>query len=285
MFTIRRVLLIAVMLVFILACNLPQPAPPVEVVNASTAAALTVAAVINQPQASPIPSATAPASVTPAETFTPLPTLSPTLVRTSTSSVPLITVSVDTNCRVGPGIAYDRVGGLLVGETAEVIAKDPTSEYWYIRDSESPTGFCWVWGKYATVIGNTSIIPVFTPPPSPTSAPSFEMKFAGVDSCVGWWAEIKIKNTGSVTFKSFSLSIRDIAAGITLSDFGDGFTDIGGCLTSAITSELDPGDTYTISSPAFASNIIGHKMRVKLTLCTKTGQSGSCVSQTIEFKP
>ena len=155
----RRVLLIVVALVFILACNLPQAAPPVDTINASTAAALTVAAVINnQPQASPLPSATLSAPVV--DTFTPLPTLSPTLSYTSTSSVPTISVSVDTNCRTGPGKVYDRVGGLLVGETAEVIAKNPTNEYWYIRDPESPTGFCWVWGYYATVLGNTSIIPV-----------------------------------------------------------------------------------------------------------------------------
>ena len=281
----RRFLLIGVLIVFILACNLPQPAVPVDTGNASTAAALTVAAVINQPQPSSIPSSIPIATIAVADTFTPLPTLSPTPVYTATSSVPLVSVSVDTNCRVGPGIVYDRVGGLLVGEIAEVIAKDPTSEYWYIRDSESPTGFCWVWGKYASVIGNTSIILVYTPPPTPTPAPSFELKYAGIDSCVGWWAELKIKNTGSVTFKSFSLSIKDIPAGITLSDFGDGFTDIDGCLASGITSEIEPGDVYTISSPAFVSNIVGHKMRATLTLCTKINQGGTCVSQTIDFKP
>ena len=53
----RRVLMIGVVLVFVLACNLPQAAPPSDLVNASTAAALTVAAVINQPQPSAIPSA------------------------------------------------------------------------------------------------------------------------------------------------------------------------------------------------------------------------------------
>lgn len=283
MFTKRSVLLIAAALVFILACNLPQPTPPVEQINASTAAALTVAAVVNQPQPSPLPSATSPAS--PLASFTPLPTLSPTPFYTSTSSVPLISVSVDTNCRLGPGIAYERVGGLLVGETAEVVARDPDGEYWYIRDSESPTGFCWVWGKYATVTGNISILPIFTPPPTPTPAPSFEMKFTGVDSCVGWWAEFKIKNTGSVTFKSYSLTIKDIPAGVTLSDYGNGFTDMDGCLSSAITDELAPGEVYILSSPAFTSNINGHKMRATLMLCTKINQGGTCVSQTIEFRP
>jgi hypothetical protein len=279
----RRILLIGVLLIFIMACNLPQAAPPADTVNASTAAALTVAAVINQPQASPIPSATL--SVPVADTFTPLPTLSPTLVFTSTSSVPIISVSVDTNCRTGTGKAYERVGGLLVGETAEVIAKDPTNEYWYIRDPESPTGFCWVWGYYATVIGNTSIIPIFTPPPSPTPAPSFELSYADIDSCVGWWAELKIKNVGPVTFKSYSLTIKDRTLDVTLSASGNGFTDIDGCLSSGITAELAPGEVYILSSPAFINNIVNHNMRATLTLCTKINQGGTCVSQTIDFKP
>lgn len=281
--TKKRVLLTGVLLIFILACNLPQPAPPADTVNASTAAALTVAAVINQPQASPLPSATL--SVPVADTFTPLPTLSPTLVFTSTSSVPIISVSVDTNCRLGPGKVYERVGGLLVDETAEVIAKDPTGEYYYIRDPESPTGFCWVWGYYATVIGNTSIIPVFTPPPSPTPAPSFELSYAGADSCVGWWAELRIKNTGPIAFKSYSLTIKDRTQDVTLYASDNGFTDLDGCLSSGITSEIDSGETYILSSPSFINNINNHNMRATLTLCTKINQGGICISQTIDFKP
>ena len=283
----RRVLLIVVALVFILACNLPQAAPPADSINASTAAALTVAVALTnqQPQPSPLPSATQAAPIPVADTFTPLPTLSPTPFFTPTSSVPIISVSVDTNCRTGPGKVYDRVGGLLVDETAEVIAKNPTNEYWYIRDPESPSGFCWVWGYYATVIGNTSIIPVFTPPPSPTPAPSFELSYAGIDSCVGWWAELKIKNVGPVTFKSYSLTIKDRTLDVTLSASDNGFTDMDGCLSSGITSELAPGDVYILSSPIFINNIVNHNMRATLTLCTKINQGGTCVSQTIDFKP
>lgn len=282
----QRIVWIGILFIFIMACTLPQATPPVNSVNASTAAALTVAAVINnQPQPSQLPSATLPVPVIISDTFTPLPTLSPTPVYTSTSSVPTISVSVDTNCRVGPGKVYTRVGGLLVGETAEVIAKDPTNEYWYIRDPESPSGFCWVWGYYATVLGNTSIIPIFTPPPSPTPAPSFELSYAGMDSCVGWWAELRIKNTGPVTFKSFSLTIKDRALNVTLSSSGNGFTDMDGCLSSGITSELAPGDVYILSSPIFINNIVNHNMRATLTLCTQNGQGGTCVSQTIDFKP
>jgi len=97
-------------------------------------------------------------SQTPTNTFTPLPptdtptaTLSPTPVFTSTPLMPQISVSVATNCRVGPGKAYDRVGALLVGQFAEVVGRNPTGNYWFIRNPSSSTGFCWVWGEYATL--------------------------------------------------------------------------------------------------------------------------------------
>ncbi|MBV6395276.1 MAG: hypothetical protein HFACDABA_00851 [Anaerolineales bacterium] len=280
----QRVFLVIFFLLSVLACNLPQVAPPADTIHPSTIVALTVNAAINS-QPPPIPSATNPASAVATETLTPIPTLSPTPVFTSTSSVPLVSVSVDTNCRIGPGKVYDRVGGLLVGESVEAIGKDPTNQYYYVRDSEAPGGFCWVWGYYATVIGNASILPVFTPAPSPTPAPDFELSYAGIDSCVGWWAELRLKNTGPVTFRSYSLSIKDRTLDVSLTDFGDGFVDIGGCLTSGIVSELAPGDVYILSSPAFVNNIVNHKMRATVTLCTQVGQGGVCVSQTIDFQP
>src|SRR5690349_9031722 len=64
-------------------------------------------------------------SPTPGATFTASPTasltLSPTPIFTATNAIPLISVTVPTNCRVGPGKVYDRVGALLVGEVAEVV--------------------------------------------------------------------------------------------------------------------------------------------------------------------
>ena len=97
-------------------------------------------------------------SQTPTATFTPLPptntptpTLSPTPIFTFTPLTPQISVSVATNCRAGPGKAYDRVGALLVGEFAQVVGRNPTGNYWYIRNPDSSTGFCWVWGEYATL--------------------------------------------------------------------------------------------------------------------------------------
>ena len=55
-------------------------------------------------------------------TLTPSPTItaSPTITLTSTLEAPMVSVSVNTNCRTGPDKIYDNIGALLVGEQAEV---------------------------------------------------------------------------------------------------------------------------------------------------------------------
>jgi hypothetical protein len=107
---------------------------------------------------------------TPEFTFTP--SLTPTPTFTLTPAFPLISVSVDTNCRTGPGSAYDMVGGLAVGQTAEVIGRDAASQFWLIHNPSNLSVICWLWGKYATVTGDTSGLPIATPPPTPTPIPA-----------------------------------------------------------------------------------------------------------------
>jgi len=78
-------------------------------------------------------------------------------------------VSVDTNCRIGPGIPYDIVTILRIGNTVSVVGKHATTDFWVI-DNPSGNGTCWVWGEYATVIGPTKNLPVWEVPPTPTPA-------------------------------------------------------------------------------------------------------------------
>ncbi len=274
----RRILFLGSSILLVLACNLPTATPAADPGAAFTAAAQTVAAAVNRTLAPTLALSPAP------DTPTPLPTLSPTPEFTSTPSIPLISVSVNTNCRVGPGKVYEPpVGGLLVGQTAEVHGKNADGTYWYIRLPNST--FCWVTGEYATVVGNTAVLPVFTPPPTPTLPPSFDMTFAGLDSCVGWWVEVKLKNTGPVAFLSYAIAVKDINTATTLTASDNGFTDLGGCLSSSAIASLNPGKSYVLSGPAFAYNPNNHRIRVTVTLCTKNNQGGRCVSNTIEFKP
>jgi len=256
----------------------------------NTAIAQTIEAGVTRAAPSDVPIILESPTIT--QTFTPeLPTLSPTVTLTptplftSTPLVPLISVSVATNCRVGPGRQYDRVGALLVGEIAEVYGRDPTGAYWYIRNPDPGPEFCWLWGKYATLIGNTTILPVYTPPPTPTPAPNFDAIYVGRDTCTGgWWMEFELENTGGIQFKSISLTVRDIETNIVLSLYADGFTDKDGCNNPVKRDNLNPGDTRIVSSPAFSYDPDGHKMRATVTLCSSLGQTGTCVSKVINFK-
>lgn len=105
----------------------------------------------------------------PIDTDTPEPTITPTatITLTPTPDKPMVSVSVDTNCRTGPGTVYDIVGALLVGETAEVVAMAADGGYWIIKNTRRG-GECWLWSNYATVVGETSALPKYTPPPTPT---------------------------------------------------------------------------------------------------------------------
>jgi hypothetical protein len=86
---------------------------------------------------------------------------------TATLSVPMVSVSVNTNCRTGPGTVYDRISALLIGQEAEVVARTADGTYWVIRNPAG-SGTCWLWGFYATVTGPTAGLPVWDPPPTPT---------------------------------------------------------------------------------------------------------------------
>ncbi len=95
----------------------------------------------------------------------PTPTL-PSGVTPTTTGVAL-QVSVDTNCRTGPGHPYDIVTIFRIGKTAEVIGRNAASTYWVINNPTG-SGHCWVWGKYANLTGPASDLPVWDIPPTPT---------------------------------------------------------------------------------------------------------------------
>lgn len=242
-----------------------------------TAVAQTVVVLLTQTAQPPVTGLESP-------TLTPTVVLSPTPIFTATPAIPLITVSVDTNCRFGPGKVYDFTGALLVGEVAEVYGMDPTGNYWYIRNPDGD-GYCWVWGEYASVIGDPSVLPVYTPPPTPTPIPAFEASYDGLETCVGWWVDIRLKNTGGVSFKSVSITLRDTTNNMVLAMSTDGFTNNDGCLSSTTKDNLHPGGTHTVSAPAFNYDPTGHEIRATITVCSDKGIKGTCVSQAIEFKP
>ena len=280
---------VTVLLIGSLACAVPTVSVAPDQNAVGTMVAQTIVAGLTQSAPSRVPVGLE--SGTPLPTFTPeLPTLSPTAtltatpIFTATPMIPQVSVSLATNCRVGPGRVYDRVGALLVGQVAEVFGRDVTGKYWYIRNPNSSTEFCWLWGQYATLTGNFVVLPIFTPPPTPTPMPDFAASYSTWDTCSGWWVNILLKNSGGTAFRSVSMTVRDMTTDIVVSLSSDGFTTTEGCLAPVTKDDLQPGKTRTISSPVFAYNLAGHRLRATITLCSNLGQNGMCVTRVITFK-
>ena len=173
-------------LLVIVACNLSNTTPVPEAPDGNaiaTSVALTVEASgqIPPPNAelpTPLPTMTPPPAQAPTEAAT------PTITLTATPSVPMVSVSIDTNCRTGPGKVYDRIGALMTNETAEVVGKNTPSNYWIIKNPDR-NGNCWLWGQYATVAGNTANLQEYAVPPTPTPAPpAAPSNFAAAQVCV-----------------------------------------------------------------------------------------------------
>lgn len=295
----RTFLSLTLLLIASLACTIPSISFS-DTGTVSTAVAQTVSVRLTQNIPQGLPSSEAPTTFTPTVTLVPLDTtatltptltLSPQPIFTNTPVVPLMSVSVPTNCRSGPGKVYDLQGALLVGETAEVYGRDPTNQYWFIRNPDSGADFCWAWGEYATISGSTALLPVLTPPPSPTPtmtptpSPSFELDYSHMDSCSGWWMDIAVINTGPQSFKSVTFEIQDEVTKVELIANSDVFTNLDGCLKTTTTDTLNSGGSLVISSPKFNYNPVGHDMRALITFCTEDGQKGACVTKKINFKP
>jgi uncharacterized protein YraI len=207
-------------------------------------------------------------------------TLSPT------SSLILVTVSMDTNCRTGPGKVYDNLGALLVGEQTEVVGWDGTGTYWFVKNPDEPAGFCWLWGYYATVTGNTSSLPVFTPQPTPSPVPAFVFSYRAFGIGPGTQCMMfDVNNTGALTWESYTLSINDTTQGITAVTAGNDFIMYDQwCTNIGSQSSLSAGGSGTASvTTSLTNSPAGDHINATLTLCSANGQSGQCLTQSISF--
>jgi uncharacterized protein YgiM (DUF1202 family) len=159
---IRKIFAAAGILAFaMLACNMPSNAP---VQPAVAGAQISTSA----------PAAAAPAQIDVNTALTlAVQTLQAASTATSapptptTDTTPMVTVSSVTNCRTGPAAAYDLVTSLQVGMPAVVVAKYTPANYWIIKYPGGGNSTCWLWGQYATVVGDTSKLQEAVPPPLP----------------------------------------------------------------------------------------------------------------------
>ncbi len=301
--TVSSFILVSLLVIVTQGCA-PQTVPTVDPNAVGTAIAQTLAAVPTSTSQAGIPvtgnesptptmtvvtsTATQASSSTPAFTAT-------TNITPSAASAAQVSVSVATNCRTGPSIAYERVGFLAVGQVANVVGRDATGVYWVIQNPNGSGTTCWLWGQYATVTGNVSALPVLTPPPTPTPlptstqgpVPNFDATYNSMQSCTdtGWWVNIALANTGAVNFQSINMMVTDTTNNTTFTVTADGFVNLSGCNGSQAVLNLATGESQIVSSPAFQYDLTGHQLTATITLCSEPGQKGSCILKSLNITP
>ena len=137
----RRTLFATVALVLaMLACNLPAGATP-----------------------TPLPTPTPLFTETPSAT--PLPTATLVPPATSTPTIPIAwPKELPVNCRVGPGVEWFNISGLLVGQVATIQGRNADSSWWYVVTPLDPGAPCWVAASVTLTAGNLTGLPVIPLP-------------------------------------------------------------------------------------------------------------------------
>jgi hypothetical protein len=157
--------------------------------------------------------------VIPTNTPSPSPTSTstPTTIPTPTQQAPVLNVTVNTHCRTGPGQTYVSLGVLLGGQDAKVLAQSTVEDYWYILLPDKPDQPCWLSGSYATIEGDTSFLPSFTPAPSPTPEYGFDLFLNSFQSCgATYYVVFSVQNTGANTFMTGNIEIVEYKSKATL---------------------------------------------------------------------
>jgi len=229
-------------------------------------------------------------------TYTPAPTSTNTPIPgpTSTSTAepgdfepPLVQVSLDTNCRSGPGKAYPYLSGFFVGDESTVHGIDPSGAWYYIANPDIEDEYCWIWGYYAETTGDTEPLPIYTPGPTPDTAPSFTAEFRELETCNGAWrVEFTIDNTGPVTLESISVHVLD-----TVTDEQTGLSQMnsfmaaGGCDLAADEDLLFPGESGFTISFDLSEDPSEHYSFATITACTQENMAGNCFVREFAFTP
>ena len=263
-------------LVIISDCNLPvsnltaEPAPSLEPFTPTTPATL-------KPTATPQATETLTARAT--ETQLPEPS------ETSTPEVPKAEVIRETNCRTGPAGNYELVANYPVGQRLDIVAKDLGSAYWFVQNPEKPEEQCYLLAQNVKISGDASALPKFTPRPSPTSPPYFNVSFKKFDTCKGKdFAIFIVENTGSAPFRSAYVKILDQKANKSVEQALNAFDQFVGCVLAKNIAPLNSGGTGYVTSPSFNWTVNRDKLRAVIMLCTEKDLKGSCVTQTTNVK-
>ena len=260
------------------ACNMPvsgataESTPQIEPSTPTTV-------ITSNSTATPTHQATGTPTVTATETALPEPSA------TATPEIPKAEVVRETNCRVGPAGNYDLVATYQVGQMLEVVAKDLGAGYWFVKNPDKPDEQCYLLAQNITISGDTSVLPKFTPRPSPTAAPYFSVTFKKFDNCKGDdFALFIIENVGSVPFRSAYIKVTDQKVNKSVEQALNAFDHMVGCVLAKNIAPLNSGGTGYVHSPPFNWAARENKLRAVIMLCTEKDLKGTCVTQSIDVK-
>lgn len=180
----RTVAPILILVLAMLACNLPSNVPVTETPTLLP---------------SPIASATVtPLPPTEQPTQTPLPTNTPLPTLTFTPTIPIaFPKDVNVNCRLGPGTNWVSLSALVVGQTSQITGRSSDGGWLNIVDPQNSGRKCWVSASVVNTAGNLAPIPaVENPQASVTNVTiTVDPKVISVPGCIGPILASKIKGT------------------------------------------------------------------------------------------
>jgi hypothetical protein len=280
----RFVLISSVLILISLACNVPSELPLTIPGQTQSNLQISIDETLSALELAPVPAGTDagpegtqapgdPLATTPAN-----PTLGPGAVT--------LYLSENTNCRAGQGTDFDRITILLKGEEAEAVGVDTSGDYWFIRQPDKLTDFCWLWGRYVTPTGPYEALPVFTQIPTPTPGFEFQISYhANISPCGGFFVlQYRIENTGSVTLESWQTTTIDHTGGSNPQPNQQNIFMNNGCVIGGEKANLLPGDAHYIRA-LFTNNPAGHDLTVTALICAADGLGGGCTSRTISHTP
>jgi hypothetical protein len=233
------------------ATNPPPPSGAIETSVAQTLAAQQAAAPQQPAQTEPpAPQATeAPVQI---QTEPPAPQATEPPVQTGS---PSISVSLDTNCRAGPSVEYEKLGYLLPGQTAVVLGRSDSGDWWYIENPRKPGENCWLWGEYATLQGDVAGIPPVEPPPPPEPIASY------INEDYGFYMD-----TGSWSYDATQQYILKLSKGeyrlvICYKKIG---TSVPPCRTGLPAGDWAAGGHFTLAGNTFRKDLLVYQNKVKV---------------------
>lgn len=256
------------------SCNLPEGTATAEVLSPTEPSTATTEPTDTPTEAPPTETPTIP----PTETLTPEPSA------TFTPVPPMARVGRESNCRVGPGGMYNLVATYQDGQMLEIVARDLGGGYIFIRNPEKPEELCYLLANNVTITGDIAVLPKYTPLPSPTAAPYFEVAYKKFDVCKGDdFVLFTVENTGNFAFRSAYVRVVDKKANQSVEHVLSAFDLMTGCIVAINVAPLEPGASGHLHSPPLKWNARGNTLQAVFQLCTEKALKGTCVIRTIEF--